>query len=81
MTGSEFFIFIIYIYILRVKIKSNLNYNQRNMSQQIYIIISDYKKQQSLLSYSPIPPLRQDMTQGQYFKWSLTGLNLELPFS
>ena len=29
----------------------------------------------------PTPPLRQDMTQGQFFKWSLTGLNTEFSFS
>ena len=28
----------------------------------------------------PTPPLRQDMTQGQIFKWSLTGLNSEFSF-
>ena len=29
----------------------------------------------------PTPPLRQDMTQGQFFKRSLTGLNSEFSFS
>ena len=29
----------------------------------------------------PTPPLGQDMTQGQYFKRSLTGLNSEFSFS
>ena len=29
------------------------------------------------LPYLPTPPLGQDMTQGQFFKWSLTGLNSE----
>ena len=29
----------------------------------------------------PIPPLGQDMTQGQFFKQSLTGVNLEFSFS
>ena len=29
----------------------------------------------------PTPPLGQDMTQGQFFKWSLTGLNSEFSFS
>ena len=29
----------------------------------------------------PTPPLGQDMTQGQFFKRSLTGLNSELSFS
>ena len=32
-------------------------------------------------SYLPTPPLGQDMTQGQFFKWSLTGLNSEFSFS
>ena len=29
----------------------------------------------------PTPPLRQDMTQGQFIKRSLTGLNSEFAFS
>ena len=29
----------------------------------------------------PTPPLRQDMTQGQFFKRSLRGLNSEFSFS
>ena len=29
----------------------------------------------------PPPPLGQDMTQGQFFKRSLTGLNSEFSFS
>ena len=29
----------------------------------------------------PTPPLGQDMTQGQFFKRSLTGLNSEFSFS
>ena len=29
----------------------------------------------------PTPPLGQDMTQGQFFKRSLTGLNSEFAFS
>ena len=35
----------------------------------------------SVLSYLPTPPLGQDMTQGQFFKRSLTGLNSEFSFS
>ena len=31
--------------------------------------------------YLPTPPLGQDMTQGQFFKLSLTGLNSEFSFS
>ena len=29
----------------------------------------------------PTPPIGQDMTQGQFFKWSLIGLNSEFSFS
>ena len=32
-------------------------------------------------SYLPTPPLGQDMTQGQFFKRSLAGLNSEFSFS
>ena len=34
-----------------------------------------------LVSYLPTPPLGQDMTQGQFFKRSLAGLNSEFSFS
>ena len=34
-----------------------------------------------ILSIYPTPLLGQDMTQGQFFKWSLTGLNSEFSFS
>ena len=34
-----------------------------------------------IISYLPPPPLGQDMTQGQFFKRSLTGLNSEFSFS
>ena len=33
------------------------------------------------ISYLLTPPLGQDMTQGPFFKWSLTGLNSEFSFS
>ena len=33
------------------------------------------------LSYLRTPPLGQDMTQGQFFKRSLTGFNSEFSFS
>ena len=36
---------------------------------------------QLILSYLPTPPLGKDMTQGQFFKRSLTGLNSEFFFS
>ena len=29
----------------------------------------------------PTPPLGEDMTQGQFFKWSLADLNSEFSFS
>ena len=32
------------------------------------------------LSYLPTPPLGQDMTQGQFFRRSFTGLNSEFFF-
>ena len=32
-------------------------------------------------TYLPTPPLRQDMTRGQFFKRRLTGLNSEFSFS
>ena len=35
----------------------------------------------NLRSYLPTPPLKQDMTQGQIFKRSLTGLTSEFSFS
>ena len=40
-----------------------------------FIIIVNY------LPYLPTPPLGQDMTQGQFFERSLTGLNSEFSFS
>ena len=35
----------------------------------------------SYIHIYPTPPLEQDMTQGQFFKQSLTGLNTEFSFS
>ena len=42
-----------------------------------------YQTKQSLVNtyIYPTPPDKQDVTEGQSFKWSLTGLNLEFPFS
>ena len=40
-----------------------------------------YGKEGVTPSYLPTPPLGQDMTQGQFFKQSLTGLNSEFSFS
>ena len=42
---------------------------------------SSSRKGRVKLSYLPAPPLEQDMTQGQFFKRSLTGLNSEFSFS
>ena len=39
------------------------------------------KEYPAVYSYLPTPPLGQDMTQGQFFKRSLTGLNSEFSFS
>ena len=36
---------------------------------------------QHIYPYLPTPSLGQDMTQGQFFKRSLTGLNSEFSFS
>ena len=40
-----------------------------------------YDKKQSDDPIYPTPPLGQDMTQGQFFKRGLAGLNSEFPFS
>ena len=48
----------------------------------IGIIFDPYFLSQSVqLSYLPTPPLGQDMTQGQFFKRRLAGLNSEFSFS
>ena len=39
------------------------------------------KEKLVFLPYLPTPPLGQDMTQGQFFKQNLTGLNSEFSFS
>ena len=39
------------------------------------------RTQNKHISYLPSPPLKQDMTQGQFFKRGLTGLNSEFFFS
>ena len=39
------------------------------------------KGNEYLLHIYPTPPLGQNVTQGQFFKWSLTGLNSEFSFS
>ena len=40
-----------------------------------------HRRDSVIISYLPTPPLGQDMTQGQFFKRSLTGLNSEFSFS
>ena len=52
-----------------------LGYVRKNDSEYIYIYIYIY------IHIYPTPPLGQDMTQGQFFKRSLTGLNSEFSFS
>ena len=44
------------------------------------IVLSEFKLQLYYHIY-PTPPLGQDMTQGQFFKRSLSGLNSEFSFS
>ena len=50
------------------------------------LILADVKTEIERIIYVdgpiyPTPPLGQDTTQGQFFKWSLTGLNSEFSFS
>ena len=47
----------------------------------IYHVLRLLHDELVLLSYLPTPPLGQDMTQGQFFKRSLTGWNSEYSFS
>ena len=47
----------------------------------VYIIYSAITAGLFIISYLPTPPLGQDMTQGQFFKRSLTSLNSEFSFS
>ena len=52
------------------------------VERQAIVNIKDILAQVSALtSYLPTPPLKQDMTQGQFFKRNLTGLNSEFSFS
>ena len=54
-----------YIYIYNICIKDSADRESVVLGYHIY----------------PTSPLGQDMTQGQFFKRSLTGLNLEFSFS
>ena len=58
------------------------NKNEEKLHQMIKSICSKFLN--IFLSYFhiyPTPPLGQDMTQGQFFKRSLLGLNSEFSFS
>ena len=44
------------------------------------IVVSEFVIQSRYYHIYPTPPLGQDMTQGQFFKWSLTGLNSAISF-
>ena len=57
-------------------LRKKLFYNDLFISLYIYIYIYIY-----IYDIYPTAPLRQDMTQGQFFKRSLTGLNSEFSFS
>ena len=61
------------------------NYSYKFSKQWKKALLSDGKNavqaKQWLDPIYPTPPLGQDMTQGQFFKRSLTGLNSEFPFS
>ena len=48
---------------------------------QFTMLIPLLKKEKYAYHIYPTPPLGQDMTQGQFFKRSLTGLNSEFSFS
>ena len=56
----------------RTFFKFSVVYSERQLS----ILKSSFR-----WSYLPTPPLGQDMTQGQFFKRSLTGLNSKFSFS
>ena len=45
-----------------------------------YVTMQFKPYKQYILSYLPTPPLGQEMTQGQFFKRSLTGLNSEFSY-
>ena len=62
-------------------IKKRVNKQKKNENKWIMKTGIWFLKTFLLLSYLPTPPLGQDMTQGQFFKWSLTGLNSEFSFS
>ena len=45
----------------------------------LFVLLNNFRFNTS--PYLPTPPLGQDMTQDQFFKQSLTGLNSEFSFS
>ena len=56
------------------------NYNNNNNNIKIYGIFCSFKLQNEIDPIYPTPPLGQDVTQGKFFKRSLTGLNSEFSF-
>ena len=67
-------------------IESKIVLSVLTISCVIFNILSEWLNycwhfNQDRRSYLPTPPLGQDMTQGQIFKRSLTGLNSEFSFS
>ena len=50
------------------------------LSLSFYLVFG-HRERLSYFHIYPTPPLGQDMTQGQFFKRSLTGLNSEFSFS
>ena len=59
------------------------SYERKSRGRKLADEMGRGKKDPIILSYPiyPTPPLGQDMTQGQFFKRSLTGLNSEFSFS
>ena len=60
--------------ISKYKLKNNLQFEEDLTLLQEMLSNTEYH-------IYPTPPLGQDMTQGQFFKRSLTGLNSEFSFS
>ena len=56
-------------------------YETKQSDGEAPVILEFWGMHSTSLSYLPTPPLGQDMTQGQLFKRSLTGLNSEFSFT
>ena len=72
----------IYIYIYKISVKIPFVITRPypyTLRRMVFFITPLYFKMSS--SYLPTPPLGQDMTQSNFFKRSLTGLNSEFSFS